>query len=309
MSKNRSLPFVLVVLLGLMGSSRAAAQQFFNQEAVARILTERQQPLDNLPDVQYDYYIFGRHNDNSVWARDTLYEVLGDGNKRLGKQRSRLVQLLNRQLILNLERGDTLVVPDRFGVDFRAYAPFPRYYPGARDYGKLFIIHKGVQAWAAYERGKLARWGVVNTGDPKKSTTPNGRYSFNWKQKYRVSTLSPPGEQWEMYWVFNFIHSRGIHVHQYAFPTGGPTSHGCVRLIDADAKWIYRWAEPWQTTNGHIGPWSAQGRVLEQGTTVLVLGTEPKGVPRPFTFERRYPVLKRIDLPPDPQEVPLGRSQ
>ena len=293
----------------LLAPQLAAAQQFFNQEAVAEILTHRRTSLDEVPEVYYDYYVFGKQHENSVRARGRLYETLGEGDQRLGKERSRLVQLLNRRLLLNLERGDTLVVPTMFERDFRAYAPFPRYYPGARSYDKLFIIHKGVQAWAAYESGKLARWGVVNTGDPKKTATPSGRFNFNWKQEYRVSTLSPPGEDWEMYWVFNFHHARGIHVHQYPFPSGGPTSHGCVRLIDADAKWVYQWAESWKTTEGHIGPWSAQGRILEQGTTVLVLGAEPEGVPRPFTFERRHPVLKRLDLPGRPSDVPPGTPQ
>ena len=308
--RNQLLSFVASLLwAALLVPEVGTAQQFFNQEAVAEILTHRRTALNEIPEVYYDYYIFGEQHENSVRARGRLYEILGEGNQRLGKERSRLVQLLNRRLILNLERGDTLVVPTMFERDFRAYSPFPRYYSGARSYDKLFIIHKGVQAWAAYEYGKLARWGVVNTGNPEKTATPNGRFNFNWKQEYRVSTLSPPGEDWEMYWVFNFHHTRGIHVHQYPFPTGGPASHGCVRLIDADAKWIYQWAEPWKTTEGHIGPWSAQGRILEQGTTVLVLGTEPEGVPRPFTFERRYPVLKRLDLPDHPREVPPGTPQ
>ena len=112
-----------------------------------------------------------------------------------------------------------------------------------------------------------------------------------------------------MRWVFNFVASRGIHIHQYSMPTGGPASHGCVRLVDADAKWIYDWAEPWNTTQGHMGPSSMQGKLLDPGTMVLVLGDEPEGDPEPFIYKERYPVLKRVDFPTDPYVVPPGTNQ
>jgi hypothetical protein len=93
-------------------------------------------------------------------------------------------------------------------------------------------------------------------------------------------------------------------------PTGGPASHGCVRLIDADAKWIYDWAEPWKTTEGYKGPSSMQGELLDPGTMVLVLGTAPGQTrPEPFTYKERYPVLRRVNLPTDPYDVPPGSQQ
>src|SRR5690606_31364240 len=97
------------------------------------------------------------------------------------------------------------------------------------------------------------------------SPTPNGRFNFNWKTEHRISSLSPPGEPWHMYWVFNIHDARGIHLHQYAMPTGGPTSHGCVRLIDTDARWLYNWADTWQTTAGN-GFGSSAGRIQKQGS-------------------------------------------
>jgi hypothetical protein len=242
-------------------------------------------------------------------ARNRLYEQIGNGDTELGRERALLIELLNRQKIQDTPLGDTLVAPTQYGLDFRAYSPFPRYYPGAHTLDKVFIIHKKVQAFAAYEHGKLARWGIVNTGDPDSTATPNGRFNFNWKEEERVSTLSPPGEEWNMRWVFNFHAARGIHIHQYSMPTGGPMSHGCVRLIDADAKWIYDWADPWKTTQGHMGPSSGQGKLLDPGTMVLVLGEEPDGDPQPFEYRSRYPVLKRVQLPNDPYAVPPGTNQ
>lgn len=305
---------LLVVVTVFAGVSLATpddgmAQGYFDQYAIEDILSTRAEALNNLPDVYYEYAVLDDLTGNSVVARNRLYQRLGDGDSELGHQRAQLIELLNRQTIENTPMGDTLVAPTRYGLDFRAYSPFPRYYPGAHTIGKLFVIHKRVQAFAAYEYGKLARWGIVNTGNPDSTATPNGRFNFNWKEEKRISTLSPPGEEWKMRWVFNFHAARGIHVHQYSMPTGGPTSHGCVRLVDADAKWIYDWAEAWETTKGHMGPASGRGKLLEPGTMVLVLGDEPKGDPEPFVYKKRYPVLKRVQLPTDPYSVPAGTNQ
>ncbi len=299
---------LLIVVLGMLLPGAALGQSYINQTALEGLLSRRAESLDALPEVYYDYYTFYHPSENSVLARNQFYKEIGQGDTHTGRERAKLVELINRQLLENLDLGDTLVVPTEFELDFRAYSPFPRYYPGARDIDKLFIIHKQVQAWAAYEYGQLARWGIVNTG-AKESPTPTGRYNFNWKEEYRVSTLSPPDEDWEMYWVFNFHHARGIHIHQYVMPTGGPTSHGCVRLVDADARWIYDWADHWETTAGHIGPSSAAGRIQKQGSMVLVLGEDPPGKPQPFELKKRYPVLRRLDLPADPYAVPAGTPQ
>lgn len=299
----------LVALLALAPAS-ATAQGYFDQFEIENLLTRRADNLDALPEVYYEYLVYDHASGNSVRARNRLYERLGDGDMRLGHKRAQLIELLNRVTLENIALGDTLIVPSEFGLDFRAYSPFPRYYPGARDVDKVFIIHKTIQAFAAYESGKLARWGIVNTGNPDSTATPNGRFNFNWRQEERISTLSPPGEDWTMHWVVNFHAARGIHVHQYAMPTGGPTSHGCVRMVDIDAKWIYDWADTWENTRGDIGPESGRGRLLEPGSMVLVLGEDPAtDRPQPFEYKKRYPVLKRMRLPMDPYSVAPGTDQ
>lgn len=302
------VPSLLLAALLVGPSVDARAQTFINQTAVAEFVDRQTGDIDEVPDAFYEYYVMRSTRDNTVQARNTFYHVLGEGDVKVGQERSKVVGLLNRTLIGRAQVGDTLVVPTRFDIDFRAYSPFPRYYPGARDFPKLFIIHKTVQAFAAYEHGKLVRWGIVNTGAPE-SPTPNGRFNFNWKTDYRISTLSPPDEPWEMWWVFNFHKERGIHIHQFAMPTGGPQSHGCVRLLEPDAMFIYEWAETWTTPYGNgVGSIMAD-RVTAQGTTVLVLGDDPLDEAQPFTFRDRYPVLKLVELPDDPWAVPAGSPQ
>ncbi len=305
MKKALSLVFGI-----LLTTQISFAQSFMSQEALKEMLDYRVESVDDLPEVIYNYFRMYNSRGNNVMARNTFFKVLGDGDLDLGKERSKLVELLNRKLLPNMKIGDTLVVPTVFDTDFRAYSPFPLYYPGGKDFPKLFIIEKSLQAFAAYENGHLARWGIVNTGSAE-SRTPNGRYNFNWKTEYRVSSLSPPGEPWEMYWVFNFHLARGIHTHQYAMPTGGPTSHGCVRLIDADAEWVYGWAETWRTTRNGKGFSTSYGRVSSPGTTVLVVGEDPLPgeAPQPFTYESRFPVLERVILPAHPFDIPAGTPQ
>lgn len=305
--------YCLLALLTVMGvtwaTQPAAGQSYINQSALQDILTVRAERLEDVPEVYYEYYVLDDSRGNTVLARNTMYKVIGQGNVKLGQKRAKLVELINRVLLEDMKIGDTLVVPapDAYDLDFRAYSPFPRYYLGASDFDKLFIIHKSIQAWAAYEYGQLTRWGIVNTGAPE-SPTPAGRYNFNWKTEYRVSSLSPPGEQWEMYWVFNFHDSRGIHIHQYPMPTGGPTSHGCVRLVEDDAKWIYEWGDPW-TTRAGSGVGSMGQMPTQPGTTVLVLGEDPEVQPLPFEFKAKYPILNRVELPENPYDVPAGTPQ
>lgn len=299
----------LLLILGALFPFSASAQSYINQTLVASILENQNAPLDSIPEVYYDFFALYSNSGNNVIARNNFYKVIGQGDIELGKRYARLVEMLNRRLMKDVFIGDTLVVPTRFDLDFRAYSPFPRYYTGGREFDKLFILDKSVQAFAAYEYGKLMRWGIINTGNPEETPTPNGRFNFNWREEQRVSTLSPPGEEWEMFWVVNFHQARGIHVHQYEMPTGGPTSHGCVRLVDADAEWIYNWADLWKTTVKSEGIGSGAGRILEQGSTVIVIGTEPTDSPQPFEFKKRYPILKRVTLPAHPYDIPPGTPQ
>ena len=256
----------------------------------------------DIPRVHYQYYVVPEEHDSRLQARLALYSRFGDNE--IVKP---LLWLLNRNDLEDLRPGDTLIVPNQFGLDYRAYSPFPRFYPGARDIPKVVILNKNIQAWAAYHNGALERWGIINTG-ASSSRTPSGRFNVNWKQEYRVSTLSPPGEAWEMYWVMNLHERRGIHMHQYALPTSGPASHGCIRMLEPDAQWLYTWTDTWEKTGG-TDISSVGARIQEQGTMVLIIGQDITEPPEPFVHRERYPVIRMVHLPPDPYMVPPGTDQ
>ena len=303
----------ILMLVGLAWTFNHAAWAqgggYIDQEAVASLLNLRFESLEAVPEVHYEFYVLENDRGNSALARNALYRYIGDGDAHVGKARAELVQMINRRLMQTYSVGDTVIVPTQFDLDFRAYSPFPRYYTGGREFDKLFIMDKTIQAFAAYEYGQLMRWGIINTGHPDETPTPNGRYNFNWQEEERISSDSPPDEDWVMYWVMNFHAARGMHVHQYEMPTGGPMSHGCVRLVDADAEWVYHWADTWTTTSSAVGIASVGSRIMKQGTTVLVIGQEPYGKPQPFALGRRYPVLKPVELPQHPYDVPPGTDQ
>ena len=312
---SRFLFLGLALALSAPLAAPASAQtdrSLYNQDRLAELLYSIRTDLDAVPEVSYRYHTLAHPSGNSILARHALYEEMGGGNARMGRERlNGMVAFLNGIYISDLDVGDTIVLPSDIEVDPRAFSPFPRQYAAAESFDKLFVIDKGVQAWAAYENGDLMRWGLVSTG-AEGSETPAGRFNFNWKEVHRVSSLSPPGVTWDMRWMFNFHDARGIHVHQYyALPTTGPASHGCVRLMTADAQWIYEWADGWVTSNGTAddGFDSRMGRVIEQGTTVIVTGTEPDGAPRRFRDADGTPELIRVELPDDVWAVPPGTPQ
>lgn len=149
-----------------------------------------------------------------------------------------VLEKLNRADVRRLHRLDRLVVPAEW-LDEGEYSPFPLTYRGASDAPKLLVVDQPAQAFAAYEFGRLARWGPVSSGR-KASPTPSGRYALNWRSRGRHSTVNPA---WYMEWYFNFDNSLGLSLHRYQLP-GYPASHGCVRLLERDAIWIYEWGEP-----------------------------------------------------------------
>jgi lipoprotein-anchoring transpeptidase ErfK/SrfK len=180
--------------------------------------------------------------------------------KTVGKDNVELVLALNRIDEKHVKQGATLTVPDSF-ADRDSLSPFPATLPSAQNIAKILLISQEMQAFGAYEYGRLVRWNSVSTG--KQSTpTPNKLFSLNWKGKLVTSSIS---DEWILPWYFNLDNFDGISIHQYEMP-GYPASHSCVRLFEQDALWLYGWGEQWIL--------SPNGRErLAHGTPVIVFGT------------------------------------
>ena len=282
----------------------AGAQAAYDQAVVGSVL-ERDAPLPEAP-VAYAVWRVDHASGNSVLARHELYRAVGGGDAALGRERLALAALLGQPDPAALRAGDAVVLPARpadFDLSPLAYAPYPRAWPGAAGIDKAVVVDKTTQTWAAYADGRLERWGPASTGAAA-TPTPTGRFTMNWRALERYSSEAPPGERWFMRYVMNIHAARGIHLHQYdVVPTGPPQGHGCIRMVTADAEWLYGWSDGWQTT---AGEGALGGRPTAPGTLVIVQGDEPDGVPVRFTDGPGGPQRVAVVLPPDPMAVPRG---
>jgi len=175
-----------------------------------------------------------------------------------------LLEKLNRVDRKSLFKLDAIVEPEYWTGDERDYAPLPLALPWARDLDQTIVVHKPLQAFAAYVYGELVRWGPVSTGKPN-SPTPSGLYALNWRSKGHRSTVN---RSWFLPWYFNFNNDTGHAFHQYELP-GLPASHGCVRMLERDALWLYDWGREWKLDERG---WT----VTESGTAVLIIGEYPE---------------------------------
>lgn len=175
-----------------------------------------------------------------------------------------LLEKLNRRDRTSLFKLDRIVEPDYWTGDERDYAPLPPNLPWARDLDQVIVVHKPLQAFAAYVHGELVHWGPVSTGADK-SPTPSGLYALNWRAKGHRSTVN---KSWYLPWYFNFNTKSGYAFHQYTLP-GLPASHGCIRMLKRDARWLYGWGREWALDERG---WT----VTASGTPVLIIGEYPQ---------------------------------
>jgi len=197
--------------------------------------------------------------------------------KQFEPEEIEIILSLNRLDAKNFSRRDSVVVPDSFHSDFLRYSPFPVRLAAADSVRKILLFSHRIQAFAAYENGKLVRWGPTSLG--KKSTpTPNGLYHTNWKAKRTVSTVN---EEWILPWAFNLDNFAGISLHEFDLP-GYPASHACARLTADDAKWIYYWAEQWILSPG-------EKYIIAYGTPVIIYDEYNFGGKPPWHFLPQNP--------------------
>jgi hypothetical protein len=188
---------------------------------------------------------------------------------RLDSNKITLIEKLNRADRAHLNRLSQLIVPDRWDLDERAYSPMPQSIPRLTGIPKILVVDVPTQVFGAYEFGNLVRWGPVSSG-AKAHQTPPGLYHLNWNARVRISSKN---DAWVMPWYFNFCSETGLGLHQYTLP-GRPASHGCVRLLVDDAKWLFQWGEGWILTPDR--------EVLQDGTAVLIVGSYDFAGGRPW---------------------------
>jgi len=193
---------------------------------------------------------------------------------RLGADRFLDVLKLNRLDRSHALLADTLVLPDD-SLRTAELSPWPLRLEAIDSIPKTLLVSLRIQAFGAYENGRLTRWGPISSGGPN-APSRTGRYAVCWKARLHVSTSDTT---WIMPWTVNIDPEVGTALHQYSLP-GLPASHCCIRLLTEDAMWIYDWVATWKL--------SGDGRtILIRGTPVVLFGDYDFQAPPPW---RRLPV-------------------
>lgn len=173
-----------------------------------------------------------------------------------------IIYALNRADKASLKKLDSIVIPSDFSGDLVYYLPFPLHINALEEVSKIIIFSYPTQTFAAYENGELVRTGPTNMGR-KADQTPTGLFFTNWKAEKTTSTFN---DEWELEWNFNIENKLGVGFHQYELP-GYPASHSCLRLLEKDAKYLYKFADEWILKD--------KENVKVKGTPVVVFGSYP----------------------------------
>jgi len=189
--------------------------------------------------------------------------------KKYSEPEQYVILALNRLDAKHIGRADTLIIPDKIDTDLMVYSPYPAYVDAIKDLPKIIFFSYPVQAFGAYEHGKLVYWGPSSMG-AKIHPTPSGLHFTNWKGRTVISTVN---DEWKLNWNFNIANKDGVGWHEYDLP-GYPASHSCLRLLADQAKWLYDWGEQWILDK--------KGQLLAKGTPVIVYGEYPWGQRRPW---------------------------
>lgn len=187
----------------------------------------------------------------------------------LDARQQKILMVLNRADLANLTSMDSILLPGDLSGDAVYYLPFPLQVKGLEDISKIIFFSYPSQSFGAYEYGNLVYAGPSSMGR-KKDPTPTGLYFTNWKAEKTTSTFN---DEWELKWNFNIQNKEGIGWHQYAMP-GYPASHSCLRLLEDDAQYLYKWADEWKL--------KGTDSVVLKGTPVIVFGSYPFGGTKPW---------------------------
>lgn len=107
--------------------------------------------------------------------------------------------------------------------------------------GKVIAVDLGRQAVFAFEDGLLKFWTRTSTGKGA-FKTPTGEW--NVYNKTRRQVMSGPGYYLpNVEWVMPYDGDYTLHGAYWHTEFGTPRSHGCSNLSNADAQWIYQWAD------------------------------------------------------------------
>ncbi len=147
----------------------------------------------------------------------------------------KIILKVNRIDEKHLIPGNVILIPSDFKKAF-SFCPVPRKILNLSQKKRVVIFYLSKQYFGAYEYGKLLFWGPISSGK-KGYETPIGNFIVNWKSKnYFSKKYKAP-----MPYAVNFSY-KGLFFHEQSL-LGKPSSHGCIRLLKADAKKLFYWVK------------------------------------------------------------------
>lgn len=152
----------------------------------------------------------------------------------------------------SVKAGQRIVVPPPSYADLFADVPvgpegYP-VYPVIPTQGKWISVDLNHQRAWAWEGDKLIKAFWISSG---KARTPTVTGVFRIWAKVPSQTMvggsRAAGDYYNLpnvQWVQYFYHDYSFHGAWWHHNFGTPMSHGCINMSNADAKWLYEWADP-----------------------------------------------------------------
>jgi hypothetical protein len=178
--------------------------------------------------------------------------------------RARPGALPDNPAVVKLRRYDTVTVLDRvngpdgawlqIGADQYVHSAYVRViFPVQRPAevpadGRWFAVDLAQQVLSAYEGDRMVYATLVSTGRPP-FYTPQGLYRV-WIKLQTGPMEGGDVAKGDYYylqdvpWIMYFAKDVGLHGAYWHDRFGTASSHGCVNLSPADAKWLFDWATP-----------------------------------------------------------------
>jgi hypothetical protein len=99
----------------------------------------------------------------------------------------------------------------------------------------VIVVDRHNKLFSVYEQGFLVHWGFIARAR-RLDGTPAGsfRIQHKWRRIYSKKYGNVP-----MPYALHIVGHICFHVGEIG---EGAASHGCIRLNEADAKWLYSWA-------------------------------------------------------------------
>ncbi len=196
-----------------------------------------------------DIPLAGKYYMHVVQPSESLAAVA----EEYGTTLKRIVDVNNIGDMSTVQPGMRLIVPPPSFAELFAETPIgeegvPEYpiIPTTEKWISVDLDHQRAYAW---EGDKLIEKFAISSG---KARTPTVTGDFRIWAKVPAQTMEggsrAAGDYYNLpnvQWVQYFYRDYSFHGTYWHNNFGVPMSHGCVNMTNADAKWLYEWANPY----------------------------------------------------------------